>query len=183
MPQATEPFAAAHSEHRLEVHGSSSESEETTPKSPASEPQEMEDAEPQVRDWRFSELHTTDLAVLREVDVCIPFRLPAFEDDHWKRLVAPPTMRGARREWYDAATAHWAACKGLARSRHPTKQSLNSFWFKMYCHRNPKEPEPSALKVITSFPYKHKGDGVIHYQQVDAAARTLWHSARARVAQ
>ena len=51
----------------------------------------MEDAEPQVRDWRFAKLHTT---VLREVDVCIPFRLPAFEDDHWKRLVAPPTMRG-----------------------------------------------------------------------------------------
>ena len=186
MPLATEPSAAAHSEQHLNVHGRSSESEDIRPTSPAPEPQEMEDAAPQVRDWCFSELHTTDLAALREVDVCIPLRLPAFEDDHWNRLVAPPTMRGpkhARTEWYDAATAHWAAIKGLARSRHPTKQSLNSFWFKMYCHRNPTEPEPSALKAVTSFPYRHKDDGVIQYEQINAAAKTLWHSANTKVAQ
>ena len=92
VPQAMESSAES-KKQRLEVYGSSSESEETKPMSSASEPQEMEDAALQVRDWRFLELHTTDLAALREVDVCIPFRLFAFEDDYWKRLVAPPTVR------------------------------------------------------------------------------------------
>ena len=113
----------------------------------------MEDAAPQVRDWRFSELRTTDLTALREVDVCIPFRLPAFEDDHWNRLVAPPTMRGpkhARKEWYDAAELlrrTGPLSRGLPGRDTPQSKVL-SFWFKMYCHRNPTEPEPSALKVL-----------------------------------
>ena len=138
MPLATEPSAAAHSEQHLNVHGSSSESEDIRPTSPAPKPQEMEDAAPQVRDWRFSELHTTDLAALREVDVCISFRLPVLKMTTGTGLWRPQPCVGpkhARTEWYDAATAHWAAIKGLARSRHPTKQSLNSFWFKMYCSR------------------------------------------------
>ena len=45
------------------------------------------------------------------------------------------------------------------------------------------EPEPSALKAVTSFPYRQKDDGVIQYEQINAAAKTLWHSANTKVAQ
>ena len=54
-----------------------------------------------------------------------------------------------RPAWYDAATA-WAALKGLIRSKHPTKQRLNSFWCKMYCHGNSKKSELSALVTALS---------------------------------
>ena len=42
MPLATEPSAAARSEQHLNVHGSSSESEDIRTMSPAPEPQEMD---------------------------------------------------------------------------------------------------------------------------------------------
>ena len=145
-----------------------------------------EEVELQVQNWRFSELHSTNLAALREVDVCIPFRLPAMADAHCNKLIASPTVRGpnrARLEWYDAATAHWAALKGLARAKHPTKQQLNSPWYKMYCRRNPTVPEPSALKGVSSFPYWHKTDGEVQSWQIKKAANTLWGAAKTTVAQ
>ena len=53
-----------------------------------------DEPEAQVNDWRFSELRTTDLAALREVDVSAPFRLPVIFEAHWKGISAPhpPSM-------------------------------------------------------------------------------------------
>ena len=170
----------------LVVHSSSSEAGEASPSALASACPAAEEVELQVQNWRFSELHSTNLAALREVDVCIPFRLPAMADAHWNKLIASPTVRGpnrARPEWFDAATAHWAALKGLACAKHPTKQQLNSPWFKMYCRRDPTVPEPSALKGVSSFPYWHKADGEVQYWQINTAANTLWGTAKAKVAQ
>ena len=116
------------------------------------------------------ELRTTDLAALREVDVSAPFRLPVIFDAHWKGISTTPTKHGPQRlqnAWYDAATAHWAAIKGLIRAKHPTKQRLNSFWFRMYCHGTSKDPDPSTLRAaVTSFPFQYKDEGVVQYRQI-----------------
>ena len=146
-------------------------------------PEEADEPEAKVHDWRFSELRTTDLAALREVDVAAPFRLSVIDDEHWKGLSTTPARHGpqcSRNAWYDAATAHWAALKGLARSKRPTKQQLNSFWFKLYCHGTPKEPEPSALAAaLTIFPFQYRDEGVVQYRQIQDAIRTMWHAAQA----
>ena len=135
-----------------------------------------------MNDWRFSELRTTDLAALREVDVSAPFRLSVIFKAHWKGISTTPTKHGPKRprnEWYDAATAHWAAIKGLMQAKHPTKQRLNSFWFKMYCHGTSKDPDPSALRAaVTSFPFQHKDEGVVQYWQIQDAVRVMWLAAQ-----
>ena len=103
------------------------------------------------------------------------FDYQPFEDEHWQGLSTTPNRHGpqrARPAWYDAAAAHWAALKGLTRSKHPTKQRLNSFWYKLYCHGNPKEPEPSALATaLSTFPF-----------QTLCIIGKLWHSAKANMA-
>ena len=101
-----------------------------TPK-PASKPHAIEDAEPQVRDWRFAELHTTDLAVLREVDVCIPFRLPG--NGWWH----PQPCGGPIMSAENGTTLLRRAgplAKGLPGRDIPPSKVLT------YCHRNPQEP-------------------------------------------
>ena len=87
MLYVTEPSAAAHEEALLVVHSSSSEADEASPSALASACPEAEEVELQVQNWCFSELHWTNLAALREVDVCIPFRLPALADAHWNKLI------------------------------------------------------------------------------------------------
>ena len=164
----------------------SSDTEEVSSAAFAEMPEAADELEAQVHDWCFSELRTTDLAALREVDVCTPFRLPALEDKHWQGLSTTPNRHGpqrARPAWYDATTAHWAALKGLTRSKHPTKQRLNSFWYKLYCHGNPKEPEPSALATaLSTFPIQTRNEGAVQYWQVQEASRAMWQSARANLA-
>ena len=61
-----------------EVHSSSSE-------------EECQDTEVQVHNWRFSELETTDLATLREVDLCVPFQFPSINSAHWRNYVSFPS--------------------------------------------------------------------------------------------
>ena len=164
-----------------DVYSVSSGTEPVSPASMEDLAEEADESEAQVHDWRFSELRTTDLAALREVDVAAPFRLPVIDDEHWKGLSTTPNRHGPQRSrnaWYDAATAHWAALKGLARSKHPTKQQLNSFWFKLYCHGTPKEPEPSALAAaLTTFPFQYRDEGVVQYRQIQDAIRTMWQAA------
>ena len=46
----------------LVVHSSSSEADEASPSALASACSEAEEVEPQVQNWRFSELHSTNLA-------------------------------------------------------------------------------------------------------------------------
>ena len=166
-----------------DVYSVSSGTESVSPASMEDLAEEADEPEAQVHDWRFSELRTTDLAALREVDVAAPFRLPVIDDEHWKGLSTTPNRHGPQRSrnaWYDAATAHWAALKGLARSKHPTKQQLNSFWFKLYCHGTPKEPEPSALAAaLTTFPFQDRDEGVVQYRQIQDAIRTMWRAAQA----
>ena len=166
-----------------DVYSVSSGTEPVSPASMEDLAEEADESEAQVHDWRFSELRTTDLAALREVDVAAPFRLPVIDDEHWKGLSTTPNRHGPQRSrnaWYDAATAHWAALKGLARSKHPTKQQLNSFWFKLYCHGTPKEPEPSALAAaLTTFPFQYRDEGVVQYRQIQDAIRTMWQAAQA----
>ena len=144
-----------------DVYSVSSDAEPVSSASMEDLAEEADEPEAQVHDWRFSELRTTDLAALREVDVAAPFRLPVIDDEH-KGLSTTPTKHGPQRSrnaWYDAATAHWAALKG---PKHPTKQQLNSFWFKLYCHGTPKEPEPSALAAaLTTFPFQYRDEGVV----------------------
>ena len=184
-PAILEPSVAT-TQAPSEVCCISSDTEEASPAAFAETPEAADELEAQVHDWRFSELRTTDLAALREVDVCTPFRLPALEDEHWQGLSTTPNRHGpqrARPAWYDAATAHWAALKGLTRSKHPTKQRLNSFWYKLYCHGNPKEPEPSALATaLSTFPFQTRDEGAVHYWQVQEATRAMWHSAKANMA-
>ena len=184
-PTILEPSAAT-TQAPSEVCCISSDTEEASPAPIAETPEAADEFEAQVHDWRFSELRTTDLAALREVDVSTPFRLPALEDEHWQGLRTTPNRHWAQRArpaWYDAATAHWAALKGLTRSKHPTKQRLNSFWYKMYCHGNAKEPEPSALATaLSTFPFQSREEGAVQYWQVQEAVRTMWQSAKATMA-
>ena len=148
------------------LYSVSSGTESVSPASMEDLAEEADEPEAQVHDWRFSELRTTDLAALREVDVAAPFRLPVIDDEHWKGLDTTPNRHGPQRSrnaWYDA-TAHWAALKGLARSKHPTKQQLNSFWFKLY-HGTSKKSEPSALAAaLATFPF-YRDEGVAQYRQ------------------
>ena len=76
---------------------------------------------------------------------------------------------------------HWAASKACLLEA-PYKTKLTSFWFKMYGHRNPTELEPSALKAVTSCPYRHKDEGAIQYEQIMRPLKR-WHSANTNVAQ
>ena len=58
------------------------------------------------------------------------------------------------------------------RAKHPTKQRLNSFWFRMYCHGTPKDPDPSALRAaVASFPFQYKDEGVVQYRQIQEAVQ------------
>ena len=69
--------------------------------------------------------------------------------------------------------------RGMTRAKHPTKQRLNSFWFRMYCHGTPKDPDPSALRAaVTSFPFQYKDEGVVQYRQIQEAVRVMWLAAQ-----
>ena len=107
---------------------------------------------------------------------------PVIFDVHWKGISTTPTKHEPQRPqnaWYDAATAYWAAIKGLMRAKHPTKQQLNSFWFKMYCHGTSKDPDPSALRAaLTSFPFQYKDEGVVQHRQIQKAVRVMWLAAQ-----
>ena len=122
-----------------------------------------DEPEAQVNDWRFSELQTTDLAALREVDVSAESQPLSDCQSSSMRIGKESAPQGQN----VPATAHRAAIKGLMRAKHPTKQRLNSFWFKMYCHGTSKDPDPSALRAaVTSFPYQYKDEGVVQYRQI-----------------
>ena len=73
-PTILEPTAAT-TQAPSEVCCISSDTEEASPARLAETPEAADEFEAQVHDWRFSELRTTDLAALREVDVSTPFRL------------------------------------------------------------------------------------------------------------
>ena len=76
-PSAILESSAATAQAPSEVCCVSSDTEEASPAPTAETPDVADELEAQVHDWRFSELRTTDLAALREVDVSTPFRLPA----------------------------------------------------------------------------------------------------------
>ena len=76
---------------------------------------------------------------------------------------------------------HRAASKACL-PEAPYKTKLTSLWCKIYGHRNPTELEPSALKAVTSCPYRHKDEGAIQYEQI-MQPLTRWHSANTNVAQ
>ena len=141
-----------------------------------------DEPEAQMNDWRFSELRTTDLAALREVNVSAPFRLPVIFDAHWKGISTTPTKHGpnvSKKRGMTQPLLIGLPFKGLMRAKHPTKQRLNSFWFGMYCHGTPKDPDPSALRAaVASFPFQYKDEGVVQYRQIQEAVRVMWLAAQ-----
>ena len=57
--------------------------------------------------------------------------------------------------------------------------SSDCFWFRMYCHGTPKDPDPSALRAaVTSFPFQYKDEGVVQYRQIQEAVRVMWLAAQ-----
>ena len=56
----------------------------------SSSEEDCQDTALQVHDWRFSELETTNLATLREVDLCVPFQFPSMDSARWQGFVPFP---------------------------------------------------------------------------------------------
>ena len=177
-PTILEPSAAT-PQAPSEVCCISSDTEEASPAPIAETPGAADEFEAQVHDWRFSELRTTDLAALREVDVSTPFRLPALEDEHWQGLSTTPNKHGpqhAQPAWYDAATAHWAALPDP--SIQPSNASTAS-GIKCTATATPRSLSPRPLQLPSPpFP-SSPGKKVLCSIE---AIRTMWRSAKASMA-
>ena len=125
----------------------------------SSSEEDCQDTALQVHNWRFSELETTDLATLREVDLCVPFQFPSIKSAHWKNYVPFPSKRPPlprKRDWYDAVTAHWASHEGLAVAANKNKSPFNGAWSKLYFNQKPGDPTPEALVAVRRFPLSGK---------------------------
>ena len=167
---AAEPSAEEEEAQPMEVRSSATE-------------EESDEADVQVNDWRFSELETTDLATLREVDLCVPFRFPSNKSPRWRSFVSCPTRRVPLRgkpEWCDAITAHWASHKGLAASNNTNKGAFNAAWSKLYY--NHKVGDPAMLAAVKRFPLTINGNTVTA-QEVKGAIKTVWHAASTKLAE
>ena len=151
----------------------------------SSSEEDCQDAALQVHHWRFSELETTDLATLREVDLCVPFQFPSIDSAHWKNYVPFPSKRPPlkrKREWRDAVTAHWASHKGLAVAANKNKSPFNGAWSKL-CFNQPGDPTPEALIAVRCFPLNLDNGKVVTYQEVSHTAKALWRAPKAKLAE
>ena len=136
----------------------------------SSSEEDTNETEVQVRDWRFSELQTADLASLREVDLCVPFRIPPIRSPHWRNYVAVYTRRAPFRgkaEWYDAITAHWASHKGLAASANATKELSTA-------------PGPSCTST-KQFPVETEENKTVNLHEVKEAIKSMWRAATTKL--
>ena len=138
-----------------------------------------DESEAQVNDWRFSELRTTDLAAWMSPPLsgCQSslMRIGKGSAPH------PPSMAPnvSKMRGMTQPLLIGLPLRGSCEPKHPTKQRLNSFWFRMYCHGTPKDPDPSALRAaVTSFPFQYKDEGVVQYRQIQKAVRVMWLAAQ-----
>ena len=147
--------------------------------------EESDDAEVQEDDWRFSELATTDLATLREVDPCVPFRFPSIGCAHWRKFTSFPTRRPPFRgkpEWYDAIAAHWASDKGLAAATNKNKGAFNAPWAKLCYNHKAGDPDPDMLVAVRKFPLT-MDERTVTCQEVSSAIKSMWHAAKTKLAE